>query len=193
MPFKKERLRARNIFRQAYDVVRTLPDRMLHQRRHQDVLRRISRGQRPKRILVVCHGNICRSPYMHAVLQRSLGDVSVTSAGVFGSGRPVPEVGVAVAAERGLDLSGYRSRPLTASTVAADLVVVMDSEQATYLARMFAINPARIIVAGDLDPKFRGSRAITDPFNRSREVFESAFDRLDRCAATLVTTLPRAN
>lgn len=129
---------------------------------------------------------------MHAVLQRSLRDVSVTSAGLFGGDRAVPAVAVAVAAERGLDLSGYRSRPLTASTVTADLFVVMDSEQASYLARMFAINRARIIVAGDLDPQFHGTRGITDPWNRSREVFESSFDRLDRCAAILVSKLPRA-
>jgi len=130
---------------------------------------------------------------MHAVLQRSLRDVSVTSAGVFGSDRSVPEIAVAVAAERGLDLSGYRSRPLTASTITADLVVVMDSEQATYLARMFAINRGRIIIAGDLDPQFHGTRGITDPWNGSREVFQSSFDRLDRCAAILVSTLPRAH
>jgi protein-tyrosine phosphatase len=156
------------------------------------VLRRISCGERPRKILVVCHGNICRSPYLQAVLQRSLSDLSVTSAGFFGSDRTVPQIAVTLGATRGLDLSRYRSRPLTKSTVSnADLVIVMDSDQAHHLARMFPINRARIVIAGDLDPRFEASRGITDPWNRSRDVFESSFDRLDRCAGTLVSILQR--
>jgi protein-tyrosine phosphatase len=128
------------------------------------------------------------------VLQRSLSDLSVTSAGFFGSDRGVPEIAIALGASRGLDLSGYRSRPLTRSTVTtADLVVVMDSDQARHLARMFPISRARIVVAGDLDPQFGSSRGIADPWNRSQDVFESSFDRLDRCAATLLSTLQRAD
>jgi protein-tyrosine phosphatase len=183
---------ARKILKHAYDATRNLPDRVLHQRRHRDVLRRISRAQRPRQILVVCHGNICRSPYLQAVLRRELPDLAVNSAGFFGSDRPVPQISVTLSARRGLDLSRYRSRPLTKSIVSnADLVIVMDSDQERQLTRMFPINRARIVIAGDLDPRFDASRAITDPWNRSQEVFESSFDRLDRCAATLVSILRR--
>ncbi len=183
----------RRILKHAYDAARNLPDRVLHRRRHHAVLRRISQGERPRRILVVCHGNICRSPYMQAALQRGLAHLAITSAGFFGSDRAVPRIAVALGAERGLDLSEHRSRPLTKPTVgSADLVIVMDSDQAHYLVRMFPINRARIVIAGDLDPRFGASRGITDPWNRSRDVFESSFDRLDRCAATLVSILQRA-
>jgi protein-tyrosine phosphatase len=178
--------------KRAYDGLRNLPDRVLHRRRHLAVQRRLSRVQRPRKILVVCHGNVCRSPYLHAVLQRALPEVAVTSAGFFGSDRAVPEISVTLSAKRGLDLSRYRSRPLTQSTVGnADLVIVMDSYQARELARMFAINRARIVIAGDLDPRFDASRSIADPWNRSSDAFESSFDRLDRCAATLVSILQR--
>jgi protein-tyrosine phosphatase len=184
---------ARQLFQRAYDLARNLPDRALHKRRHRDVVRRISLGQPPRKILVVCHGNICRSPYLQTLLRRSLADVSVTSAGFFGSDRAVPEIAVALGVKRGLDLSRHRSRPLTKSTVGnADLVIVMDSDQARHLMRLFPIGRARIAVAGDLDPRFDASRGITDPWNRSREVFESSFDRLDRCAATLVGILQRS-
>lgn len=185
-------LGTRQAFKRAYDATRNLPDRVLHRRRHLAVRRRLSRAQRPRRILVVCHGNICRSPYLQAVLQRALPDLAVTSAGFFGSGRAVPEISITLSAMRGLDLSGYRSRPLTQSTVnSADLVIVMDSDQARQIARMFPIKRTRIVIAGDLDPRFDASRAITDPWNRSSDVFESSFERLDRCAATLVGILQR--
>jgi protein-tyrosine phosphatase len=176
--------------KRAYDATRNLPDRVLHRRRHLAVQRRLSRGQRPRKILVVCHGNVCRSPYLQAVLQRALPELAVKSAGFFGGGRPVPDLSVILSAERGLDLSRYRSRPLTRSTVGnADLAIVMDSFQARQLARSFPIDRARIVVAGDLDPLFGASRSITDPWNQSSDVFASSFDRLDRCAATLVSIL----
>jgi protein-tyrosine phosphatase len=184
------KLRARRLLKRAYNATRNLPDRMLHRRRHLTVQRRISRATRPQRILVVCNGNICRSPYLHAVLQRALPDLAVMSAGFFGSDRPVPEISVALGAKRGLDLSRYRSRPLTQSTVgSAQLVIVMDSHQEQRLARTFPTNRARIVIAGDLDPLFEATRSINDPWNQASEVYESSFDRLDRCAATLVGIL----
>ena len=184
--------RVRQILKSAYHSTRNLPDRMLHRRRHHEVRESLSRGQRPRNILVVCYGNVCRSPYLQAVLQRALPDLAVKSAGFFGSDRALPEISVALSAKRGLDLSQYRSRPLRQSTVSsADLVIVMDSYQARQIRRLFPRNRAPIVVAGDLDPKFDSSRAITDPWNRSSDVFEASFNRLDRCAATLVSILQR--
>jgi protein-tyrosine phosphatase len=184
--------RVRRILKSAYHSARNLPDRILHRRRHHEVRQRLSRGPRPREILVVCYGNVCRSPYLQAVLQRALPDLAVGSAGFFGSDRAVPEISLALSAKRGLDLSRFRSRPLTQSTIgAADLVIVMDSYQARQIRALFPRNRASIVVAGDLDPVFDSSRAITDPWNRSSDVFESSFNRLDRCAATLVSILQR--
>lgn len=176
--------------RHAYDATCGLLDRVLYPRRHLAVRRRLSNGQRPRRILVVCHGNLCRSPYLQAVLQRSLPDIAVTSAGFVGSDHAVPQISVALSAQRGLDLSCFRSRPLTQSKISeADLVIVMDPEQARRIARMFRVKRERIVIAGDLEPMFETSRAIRDPWNQSIEAFRSTFDRLDRCAATLVSLL----
>lgn len=189
-PVSGQKFGPRQFLKRAYDATRNLPDRLLHRRRHVAVRRRLSQAQRPRQMLVVCHGNICRSPYMQAVLQRALPDVTVTSAGFVGSDRPVPEISIALSAKRGLDLSRYRSRPIAQSMVGdADLVVVMDSDQARQIWRGFRIERARIVIAGDLDPRFDASRAIRDPWNLSSNVFESSFDRLDRCAATLVSVL----
>ena len=189
----RARLAARQALKRAYHATRNLPDRVLHRPRHFAVRERLSRAPRPRKILVVCQGNICRSPYLQAVLQRALPDLTVVSAGFFGSDRAVPEIQVALGAKRGVDFSRYRSRPLTPSTVGtADLVIVMDSYQARRLAGFFPINPARIVVAGDLDPRFDAKREINDPWNQSSDVFESSFDRLDRCAATLVAILQKS-
>jgi protein-tyrosine phosphatase len=141
---------------------------------------------------VVCHGNICRSPYLEAVLKRALPDLTVTSAGFVGPGRPVPPFSLAVSARRGLDLSEFRSRPLVPTTVRdADLVIVMDARQAHYISAHLGVAPRRIMVAGDLDPIPGTTRAIEDPWRQPIDAYVAAFDRLDRCAATLVRYLAR--
>ena len=176
--------------KRVYHATCSLYDRVLHPRGHLAARRRLANAERPRRILVVCHGNICRSPYLQAVLQRSLSDVVVTSAGFVGSDRAVPQISVALSSQRGFDLSGYRSRPITQSKISdADLVIVMDAAQARQVARMFRVKRERIVIAGDLEPMFETSRAIRDPWNQSIEAFKSSFDRLDRCAATLVRVL----
>jgi len=184
---------SRQVLKHAYDAARHLPERVLHRRRHLAVLRRLRSAQRPRSILVACYGNVCRSPYLQAVLQRALPDLSVMSAGFRGSDRPVPQASVTLSEKRGLDLSRFRSRPLTQSLVSnAELVIVMDSDQARLMTSMFRVNPVRIVIAGDLDPRFDATRGIIDPWNQSDDVFESSFNRLDRCAATLVTAVQHA-
>lgn len=131
---------------------------------------------------------------MKAVLQRELTDIIVSSAGFFGSDRPVPQQALESGAKRGLDLSSHRSRPLTQSKVrGADLIIVMDSGQAQQLVKMFRVDARRIVIAGDLDSRFERGRAITDPWKQPPEVFEASFDRLDRCAASLIDIVQRSD
>ena len=69
-----------------------------------------------KRILLVCTGNICRSPLAAALLERALVErgiegIAVASAGTGAwDGAPVSEGAYLVGLERGLDLSGHRAR-----------------------------------------------------------------------------------
>jgi len=78
-------------------------------------------------ILVICTGNICRSPVAAAMLQRRLTDAHVTSAGLSTEGEPAHVHSIESAADLGLDLSGHRSRRLTADAVnEADLVLGME-------------------------------------------------------------------
>jgi protein-tyrosine phosphatase len=146
--------------------------------------------RRPESILVVCKGNICRSPYLHAVLQRLLPDVVVSSGGFVGRDRRVPILSLEVSARRGIDLSGFRSQPLTPESARrADLIIVMEPNQGRYIEHVFGVEPERVLIAGDLDPATCATRAVRDPWMQSLSVFESSFDRLDRSARTLVAGL----
>lgn len=87
-------------------------------------------------ILVVCTGNICRSPIAEGILrdelQRRLGDDApeVISAGVSGwDGSPATPEAVVAANERGTDISGHVARRLSRRDVdRADLILCMAAE-----------------------------------------------------------------
>jgi protein-tyrosine phosphatase len=165
-------------------------DRWMHPTRHRQAKERLRLMGRPRSILVVCDGNICRSPYMAAVLQRLLPDVDVTSGGMIAPGRPVPEYAATIAVRQGLDLSSHRSRLLTREVLAsAGLVVVMEPRQAAHIIRALARSADRVVVAGDLDPMSSDGRSIHDPFRQPMEVFEASYGRLARCAAILAETV----
>ena len=180
----------RDALRRSYHAARRAADDYQHPRRHLRALTRLRGLASCQRVLVVCHGNICRSPYLEAVLQRDLPNATISSAGFLRAERPVPENARLVAAERGFDMSAFRSTTITRSiTAAADIIIVMDARQAEQVVRDLGAPAERVVIAGDLDPARGQRRAIRDPWNQPIEVFIESFDRLDRCATTLVGVL----
>jgi len=96
------------------------------------------------RVLVVCTGNVCRSPIaeglLRAALEVRLGDraPSVASAGTMGwEGSGATPEAIEAAAERGVDIAAHRARGLRSQEVlAADLVVAMAQEHADVLRNL---------------------------------------------------------
>ncbi|HKO15626.1 MAG TPA: hypothetical protein VJU87_05265 [Gemmatimonadaceae bacterium] len=148
----------------------------------------------PRQILALCHGNVCRSPYLAAVLQRDLAHSSaapvILSAGFVGPGRAVPSHAALIGARHGVDLSGHRSTLVTPALMArSDLVLVMDAVQADKARRLCAATPPRIIVLGDLDPEWPNARTVRDPWNGDESAFEESYTRIDRCVRVLVSAM----
>ncbi len=88
-------------------------------------------------VLMVCMGNICRSPTAHGVFAKKLFDtglsmrVRVDSAGTYAGhkGQPPDKRARQLAAKRGYDLEPLRSRPLSRDDFARfDMIVVMDEQ-----------------------------------------------------------------
>src|SRR5882762_10170494 len=72
--------------------VRRTPERLLHPFRRRKALEALRGRARPRTLLVVCYGNICRSPMAAALLDRDLRPlgIDVQSAGFIGFNRPAP-------------------------------------------------------------------------------------------------------
>jgi protein-tyrosine phosphatase len=89
-------------------------------------------------ILVVCTGNVCRSPIAEGLLRAGLASrlgreaPAVSSVGTTGwSGSGADPNSVEAAAERGVDISGHRARRLSDQHVAsATLILAMSGEHA---------------------------------------------------------------
>jgi protein-tyrosine-phosphatase len=173
----------------------TSPGRLLHPLRRR-AARQMLKGRAPRSILVVCHGNICRSPFAAALLLRALGPlgVRVDSAGFVRPHRPAPPEALAAAARRGVDLSDHRSRLLTPDLArSAELIVVMDPVQEREVRERFGRASSDVVVLGDLDPApLGGARAIRDPIGQGPEVFEASYARIERCVGELARALGRA-
>jgi protein-tyrosine phosphatase len=177
--------------------VRRTPERLLHPLRRRKLVEALRTRTRPKTVLVVCHGNICRSPVAAALLARELArdGVTVESGGFAGFNRPAPPVAVAAAERHGLNLADHRSRLLTADLVrGADLIVVMDETQQRLICERYGRRPADVLILGDLDPAAVETRTIHDPVNDGREVFDWVYERIARCVRELAIILntPRA-
>lgn len=125
-----------------------------------------------KHILVLCVGNICRSPLAHALLQKKLPDLVVNSAGLSAMiGYPADPKSVQLAAEDGIDISTHRAKQVTYELCQqADLILVMEQSHREELARRFPLVRAKVFCLGTQD--------ISDPYKMSIEVFRMVYGEI---------------
>ena len=137
----------------------------------------------PKHILVVCTGNICRSPLAAALLRstakkRGFETLEVLSAGTtdYKEGEGADLTVMQIARDHGLDLSSHVARQVRLSDIQwADLIIVMDRDNALRLREMFGdslqqkVSPLMRFVdnATRLD--------VPDPYKRNYREYMKAF------------------
>lgn len=92
-------------------------------------------------VLVVCTGNVCRSPLAEVLLRQSLADLPITvmSAGTHALvGEPMQEKNQRIAATLGLSkVSAHRAKQITVHELReADLVLALDREHRRYIVEL---------------------------------------------------------
>lgn len=134
-------------------------------------------------VLVLCLGNICRSPMVERYLRRrtreaGLDGVTVESAGfVEDEGRPSPDLAVELASEHGVDLDDHRSTVVApAHLERSDVVFLMDAENLADLQRGFDRRARQSYFLRVFTPDDRFE--ILDPYGGDRADFRRAFDAI---------------
>jgi len=148
--------------------------------------------QKPS-VMLLCQGNICRSPYAEMRLRELMpgtGQFDIDSAGLLPRNpRPSPGVALVAARARGIDLAPHQSRHAWRDTLEkASLIVIFDDVNLRHLAARHPDLCARAVYLGSLDPH-GGAREIHDPDGKPEAVFAETYARIDRCLESLARLL----
>jgi L-threonylcarbamoyladenylate synthase len=176
-------------YSRASTVVRISPDDQYEVLREGAITaRRLDRLSKT-RILIICTGNLCRSPMAVGVAMQILATrlkcradelrrhgFEIASAGTGSApGYPASDNGEAAMAERGIDISGHRSQPMTVdSLLAADYIWVMTQGHLDSVLRLAPEVAERTAL---LDPR---GRPVADPIGGDIDAYRTCARHLEQ-------------
>lgn len=135
-------------------------------------------------ILVVCAGNICRSPTAEYILKDKLQNkaIRVSSAGLTAlEGKSADATAVELAQQQSIDMSAHKGRQLNSSLVADNSVIlVMEQRHLSDLCNRYPQARGKTFLLG----KWLDDKEVPDPYRQSREAFEHVYELIERaCGA----------
>lgn len=145
-------------------------------------------------VLVLCKGNICRSPLLEGLLHHRA-DISkisgffhFDSAGTSGfhRGEPPDPRSTEVASRAAIPISHQRSRPLSIEDLRRfDFIVAMDRANRRFVTELGAFPDERLLLARHFDAD-ASEHDVPDPWYGGPGSFEEVFSMLDRATAPLL-------
>jgi protein-tyrosine-phosphatase len=151
--------------------------------------------KRKKGVIVVCTGNICRSPMAAGLLAHHLsGDlgstIEVASAGTNAlQGYPAQDHALEIMARIGIDISAHRARQLTREMArSADLIIAMEMAHLWFIQQWEEIPPEALHLMLEFDPKAK-SRQVADPYGGPLSGYQTCLETLRPAVAGIVQVL----
>jgi len=142
------------------------------------------------RLLVICLGNILRSPFAAAYLRGKLADrVEIREGGYLPkTDRPTPELAVQVAASLGVDLAEHRSRAFSNDDLDwADVILCFDEDNYDHLCERLSGKADKVWPLGTV---FDGkSPWIADPYGADAAGFRRTYETIRNCCDELIEEL----
>lgn len=149
------------------------------------------------KVLMVCLGNICRSPLAAAILNKKAKDLHLNiicdsaGTGSWHIGDQADRRSIEVAGQNGIDLTYHRARQVSRSDFDLfDVIYAMDSgnyEDLIYLAKSEKEKQKVKLI---LDEVFPGmNKPVPDPYYGGQDAFKAIFDLLDQACNQIVKKL----
>lgn len=131
-------------------------------------------------ILVVCTGNICRSPIGERLLRKLLPDKRIDSAGTGALvGHAADESAVKVANLHQLSLANHTARQFTLSVGREyDLILVMEKKHLEQIDNIAPEVRGKTMLFGH----WNNQRDIPDPYKKSDEAFLSVYHLIEKAS-----------
>ena len=129
-------------------------------------------------ILVVCTGNICRSPIGERFLRQALPNKKIDSAGTGALvGHSADDSAIRVAEKYGLSLAGHKGRQFTSSLGRQyDLILVMEKSHLEQIGRIAPEVRGKTMLFG----QWLNQKEIPDPYRKSDEAFVSVYQLIEQ-------------
>jgi len=153
----------------------------------------------PGHILIICTGNICRSPMAQGLLAHALSaqpeplrSLKVISAGVAAhTGEPISENSVVALKKVGIDISGLHSQGLTQDLLNKSVAVfgMTESHRAIIRSRARPV-PQHLYLFREFLPA-PAAQEIGDPYGGPLKLYESARDEMVEAVPSIVEFLKK--
>ena len=135
-------------------------------------------------VLVVCAGNICRSPTAEYILKEKLAGKknSISSAGLTAlEGKPADSMAKQLAENHGINMDAHQGRQLNSELVAQNsIILVMEQCHLDDLHSLYPEARGKTFLLG----KWLGDKEIPDPYRKSIEAFDHVYTLIDSaCSA----------
>lgn len=129
------------------------------------------------KILVVCVGNICRSPSGEYLFKKLLPNKEIASAGIGALvGKPADSMATEVAKEKGVSLEGHIAQQLNSQLCSEyDLILVMEKGHIEAVTKIAPEARGKTMLFG----QWIGQKDIPDPYRQSREAFDHAYSLIE--------------
>lgn len=129
-------------------------------------------------ILVVCTGNICRSPIGERLLRQNFPGKKIDSAGVGALvGHTADTSAIAVAQQHGISLEGHQAQQFSSQLGRKyDLILVMEKHHIVQVTRIAPETRGKTLLFGH----WLGNKEIPDPYRQSMEAFEFVYQLLEQ-------------
>ena len=130
-----------------------------------------------KNVMIVCIGNICRSPMAEVLLQHNQPQLTVFSSGIGALvGKPADPSSIELMSAKGIDLTQHCAQQISSVLVSkADLILTMEQKHIDAIQSKFPESRGKVHLIG----KWIDNQEVPDPYKKEKKAFVAALHLIE--------------